>query len=265
MSSALMLGSAARLHVDISGAYSVPRLDDLTRALWREVSGGDISDAESVALQSAIDARRGALSCAQQAGPVVSALSRKASLFKPRRHPVSPDREASIRRRRVLGSSSPLPAHFRGLFTEGQRAVMLIVASEVNAHGRCTLVVDKIGALAGVGRTSVHVALRRAQSLGLLKVTLRPQKGAKHLPNVIEILSSEWMAWIKRGPKRGSERPEAIGSAPLTHAKKVDPTKREETKRRAFGEASWRGRARSPSGDASDRGKEYRHEVSAYP
>jgi hypothetical protein len=79
---------------------------------------------------------------------------------------------------------------------EGQRAVLCIVAGEIKHRGLCDLPIDKIAALAGVCRTTVQTTIHEARRLGHIKITERPIPGRKHLPNVVEIASAEWRAWI---------------------------------------------------------------------
>lgn len=135
---------------------------------------------------------------------------------KPRQRPRSPDRKASRDRRRMLGASSVMPPNLRQHYTEGQRAVLCIVAGEVKHHGICDLPIDKIAALAGVGRTTVQTTMHLAKAIGHVAITYRPQRGRKSLPNVVEITSAEWMLWIKCGP--GAHRPD-------TGSKKENTTK----------------------------------------
>jgi hypothetical protein len=132
----------------------------------------------------------------------------KASRLTPRQRPRSPDRQASRDRRRRLGGSSVLPDTMRHHYTEGQRAVLCIIAGEVKHHGVCDLPIDKIAALAGVCRTTVQTTLHEARRLGHIKITERPLPGRKHLPNLVQIVSAEWRTWLKRGPS--AHRP--IGS-----------------------------------------------------
>lgn len=132
----------------------------------------------------------------------------RASRFTPRQRPRSPDRQASRDRRRRLGGSSALPDTLRHYYTEGQRAVLCIIAGEVKHHNVCDLPIDKIAALAGVCRTTVQTTLHEARRICHIKITERPVRGRKHLPNIVEIVSKEWRAWIKRGPS--AHRP--IGS-----------------------------------------------------
>ena len=114
-----------------------------------------------------------------------------------------------------------MPDKLRVLYTEGQRAVLFVVAGEVKQRGYCDLPIDKIAALAGVSRTTVQTTMHEARRLGHIRITVRPQAGRKNLSNVVEIVSEEWLTWLKRG---SSARP-SIGSNSLTRPEKVSPTK----------------------------------------
>jgi len=143
--------------------------------------------------------------------PIGGLAGRLGGLFKPRQRPRSPDRKASRNRRRMLGGSSALPDNLRHHYTEGQRAVLCVVAGEVKRQGICDLPIDKIAALAGVCRTTVQTTMYEARLLGHIRITERPQPGRKNLPNVVEIVSPEWRIWIRRGPAAAR----LIGSNPL--------------------------------------------------
>jgi hypothetical protein len=101
----------------------------------------------------------------------------------------------------------------------------------------CDLPIDKIAALTGVCRTTVQTTIHEARRLGHLKITERPIAGKKHLPNVVEIVSAEWRAWIKRAPSAARR----IGS---NSAKMVSTTKsrdlRKEEVRNESGRSSYR-------------------------
>ncbi len=137
-----------------------------------------------------------------------------------RQRPRSPDRKASRNRRRRLGGSSALPDTLRHHYTEGQRAVLCIVGGEVKRHGICALPIDKIAALAGVGRTTVqttmHIAWKETRHI---KITRRPRRAQKSLTNLIEITSPEWLTWLKNGPS--AHKPDRV-----QFAKKANPTKK---------------------------------------
>ena len=88
-----------------------------------------------------------------------------------------------------------LPFHGREL------AVVRIVGDEVRQHGQCDRCVDEIAARAGVCRSLVKNALRTAARLGLVTVEERRREGRRNLPNVVRIVSREWLTWLARGPK----------------------------------------------------------------
>lgn len=127
--------------------------------------------------------------------------------FMGRRYQPAPDRAASRERRRRLGgrSDSWMPPQVSDRFTEGERAVLVVIAFEVRNHGCCELAIDAIGAKAGCSRTTVHNALGEARRLGMIHVQARERPGAKNLTNVITIVSLEWSTWLKAGI--GSKRP----------------------------------------------------------
>ncbi|MHA6642986.1 hypothetical protein [Mesorhizobium sp. A623] len=112
----------------------------------------------------------------------------------------SPDRAASVKRRRMLGGSSGMPDTIRHYYTEGERAALAVIAGEVKHHGVCTLPIDRIAAVAGVSRTTVQNALREARARGHVTVEARPRTGQKNLTNIVRVSSKEWLAWLKRGP-----------------------------------------------------------------
>ena len=92
------------------------------------------------------------------------------------------------------------------------------VAGEIKRHGICDFPIDKIAALAGVCRTTVQTTMHESARLGHIRITPRPRPGRKSLTNIVEIISTEWKTWIKRGPSPARQ----IGSNP---AKIASPTK----------------------------------------
>jgi hypothetical protein len=103
-------------------------------------------------------------------------------------------------RKRRLGGSSALPDTLRHYYTEGERAVLCVIAGEQKRYGVCSLSIDEIGDRAGVGRTTVQNAMHEGRRLGHLKITERPVRGQKSLTNLVEIASHEWKVWIERAP-----------------------------------------------------------------
>jgi hypothetical protein len=224
----LQSAAAVKLYADITRCESPDQLDAAGRLLWGANAAGHVSDDDATFLAACIQARR-PLSHRTSTGHF--AVPRRLSRFLPRRAQHSPDRKASRDRRRVLGGSSALPDNLRHHFTEGQRAVLCVIAGEIKRCGQCDFPIAKIAALAGVCRTTVQNAVHEARRLNLIKVTERPQPGRKNLSNIIEIISREWLAWIKRGPSAAS----AIGSKTV---KTVPPTKSIDSKRKRLGDES---------------------------
>ena len=102
-------------------------------------------------------------------------------------------------------------------YTEGERAVMCINVGEVKRHGENDVSIDEIAARAGVCRTTVQNAMHKARRLGHITILERPKPGMKSLTNVVRICSTEWLAWVKRGPSAAK----LIGS---NSVKKLSPT-----------------------------------------
>ena len=185
------LGVAGHAISDVIHVCSDPmQLDEIGRLLWKGYGEGSIGEREAEYLSSMIERRRplGRRTAPLHTRPVAGRLW---SRFTARQRQGSPDRKASRDRRRMLGGSSALPDNLRHYYTEGQRAVLCIVAGEVKHHGICDLPIDKIAALAGVSRTSVQTAMHEARRLGHIKVTERPQRRRKSLTNVVEIICQD--------------------------------------------------------------------------
>lgn len=125
----------------------------------------------------------------------------------PRRYQRSPDREASRRRRRELARDGHMPPDVRSRYTEGEAAVLRIVAGEVRLKGYCDWPIDKIAALAGVCRTTCQNAMREAIWLRHASIERRPVKGRKSDTNIVRIISREWLAWIQHRPAIGFKTP----------------------------------------------------------
>lgn len=206
------------LRADIEGARTHARLDELAPRIWRELNLEN-AEAEELAakLSEAVHARRRAIN-AEGAGPLqhlgTALQGRRQSIFKPRRHQVSPDRAKSRDRRRMLALSGPMPPALAAGFTNGQLAVLGVVANEVaQGQGPCTLCVEAIAAAAGVSRRLAQTALRLAEGDGLLSIEERPRKGRPHDTNRVRILSKDWLGWIERRHRGALKRQQAEAAA----------------------------------------------------
>src|SRR4051812_17844854 len=108
-----------------------------------------------------------------------------------------------MERRRRWAASGLLPPALAARFTLAETAVLAVVAAEALRHGRCTLVLEHIAALAGVCRKTVKNALREAQRHGLLGIEERRLSAWRNAPNVVTITSREWGAWLKMRRRGG--------------------------------------------------------------
>lgn len=218
--------AANTIYAALALAETPEKLDQLARILWQGYGEGAISEGDAQALGELISKHRPRRRHAEP-----SPIEVKVNRFASRQRPRSADRKASRDRRRLLGGSSALPPNLRHHYTEGQRAVLCVVAGEVKRHSVCDLPIDKIAALAGVCRTTVQTTMHEARRLGHVAITERPRPGRKNLPNAVEIISREWRAWLRRGPS-GYGR---IGSNRL---EMVSPTKSRSTYTRSAVQAN---------------------------
>jgi len=126
----------------------------------------------------------------------------KGRFTKPR-YQRSPDREKSLVRRHTLASTWNMPPGMAGKakLTVAQRAHAKLLSDEHAKHGRCTMTLDEQAARIGVCRKTAKRSQDRFEELGLISVEERKVTGRKNLPNVIRIVSAEWLAWIENGPQ----------------------------------------------------------------
>src|SRR5829696_9440757 len=168
-----------RRAVEASPRAEVPAVAAL---LWKAYAAGHVSEAEASALSEAIELKR-ALPPAQK--------------LTPRRLGSRPRSPANMERRRRWAASGSLPPALASRFTAAETAVLAVVAAEHQKHGRCTLVIDHIAALAGVGRTTVKNALREAQRQSLIRIEERRVSAWRNAPNVVTITAPEWLSWLR--------------------------------------------------------------------
>lgn len=175
---------------------SLNGLDHLSQTVWQGHAAGAIADADAQHLAEQIQHRRQA---ARAEHKPIGLPPGRPSIFPPKRVQRSPDRAASIQRRRSLAASGPMPPTLACRFTTGELAVLRIVADAVRDNGQCLKSIAEIAARAGVCRTTAQNAIRQAARLGLLTVQERRREGRRNDANVVRIVSAEWLAWIKRG------------------------------------------------------------------
>jgi len=117
-----------------------------------------------------------------------------------RKRPTSEERAKEVSRRRKWGGGGNMPEDVREYYTEGERAALSVIADRCKSRGFCDMTVPEIARVAGVGHTTVQNAIRKARSkeCSHISVRERPQAGGKNLPNIIKIICSSWLGWIKR-------------------------------------------------------------------
>src|SRR5215212_1416091 len=157
-------------------------LPTVSGLLWKAYAAGQVSEAEASELSDLIEARRAI------PAPTKPAQQRVGS---------RPRSGASMERRRRWAASGALPPALAARFTLAETAVLAVVATETLRHGRCTLVIEHIAALAGVGRSTVKRALRAAQGLGFVRIEERRVSAWRNAPNVVTITSREWLSWLR--------------------------------------------------------------------
>ena len=182
---------AEQLAQTIAAAPNFAAIDNLARLVWRGVAESHIDDAAATRLQDAITARRTVLA-AGRSKPTQKPLHGDPTPAKPT---ISPD---SIARRRKQAASGNLPPEVAAHFTVGQQAALSVVAQEVRRSGRCAWPIEKVAAIAGVCRSTVKAAIRRAADLGLLSVIERRVSRWRNLPNLVTVACSKWRGWLGR-------------------------------------------------------------------
>lgn len=189
-----MLADAIRAAIDAAPSFPANHLEELTRHIWRAYGAGHLDDAQADALGRAVEARKPRPSLPGPGGQPAAPRSP----YGARKTPRSPDRQASIERRRRLASSGMLPPALAAEFTAAELAVMAVLAREAERPGGCRLHQDAVAALAGCCRRTVQYAVAKARRLGLLDVTERRRAGQKSLTNITRVRSPEWRVWLAR-------------------------------------------------------------------
>jgi hypothetical protein len=188
---------ANQFHEAVAAARNTAALDNTARLLWRAHAEGQIADADAEAIAGAVQARRTAFA-RPPSGIALSQATPASTRRRPAR-PRSPNRAASIERRRRQAASGAVPACIAASFTLGEVAALTVIARAVQQVGQCVLPIDKIAALAGVARTTAQNAVRAAERLGLVLRIERRRRGDRSDTNILRIVSREWLTWLKHG------------------------------------------------------------------
>jgi hypothetical protein len=165
-------------------------LHDLAHKLWKAHAAGHLVDEQAQQLAEQIEAKKPK----RPADTVTSFQPVRAPKPKPQR---SPDKQASIERRRRLARQSPVPPELVEKFTQAEHATLTVVCGEIQRCGLCAWCLAKIAAIAGCGKTSVRNALRKARALGILHREERRRRGQKSLTNIVRALRRSWGHWLK--------------------------------------------------------------------
>src|SRR3954469_11003924 len=179
-----------RRAVEASPRVELPAVSAL---LWKAYAAGQVTEVEASALSEAIELKRAL-------PPAPKPAQRRLIGSRPRT-------PASLERRRRWAASGALPPALASRFTTAETAVLAVVAAEHQKHGRCTLVIDHIAALAGVGRTTVKNALREAQRQSLLRIEERRLSAWRNAPNIVTLTSPEWLSWLRMRRKEVGSNP----------------------------------------------------------
>jgi hypothetical protein len=199
---------AERIYAAIASALTKDQLDRLAKEMWGTYyPAGAISDDDASTLSEAIENRKQCWALPAHSdrqmtlpGLLPPAAKRRATRFPKARQRRAPDNEKSLNLRvgRAYRGSTVMPGHLivalGGQPSHG--AVMAVIKGEHQATGHCALSLKEIGDRAGVSRETAKRVVHKAAALHLISVEERPVPGRKHLPNVITIISMEWLAFL---------------------------------------------------------------------
>jgi hypothetical protein len=113
----------------------------------------------------------------------------------------SPEPSLSRLRRRQLGDRGALPPHLRVFQAECGRAYAQLIRERHQAVGYLDYCHDRAAAVIGCTGRQIQRCQNDLERRGLISVERRPQPGRKNLPNIIRIISADWLDWIDRDPK----------------------------------------------------------------
>lgn len=167
-------------------------LDRLANEVWHAYAAGVLSDDAAQAAAEAIQERR------VSARPKLPAAAKGAPRTSSRRRQRSPDRQASLERRRRLANRA-LPDALAAKFTTGEQATLAVIGQAVQERGACDLSIGEIAARAGVSHRLAQQAIRTAEGFGLLAVRERRVSAFRNRTNLITVLDPAWRCWLRLG------------------------------------------------------------------
>ena len=88
---------------------------------------------------------------------------------------------------------------------------MRVIADEYIRLARCELSLAAIAARAGVCRKTAKLAIQKARDERLISSEERPIRGERHKPNLIRIISFEWLKWLRRSKDKANEASQVVG------------------------------------------------------
>ncbi|RWD64066.1 hypothetical protein [Mesorhizobium sp.] len=185
----------------LTNIRSLAELDDFCRQIWKLYGEELLGEADAERLCEKAERQRANLKKAPADGRALprSSYPQRPRSERGRREAASGLRDpVRWRRKRRLARMQAIRPEFAGEFTEGESAALYIVMSDCRQHGKCDRSVKEIGDRAGVGPTTVRNALRKASTLGLLRVSERRQWRARNLTNHIVIVHRRQIAWIAK-------------------------------------------------------------------
>ena len=187
----------ATMRSAIEEARSLAQLDHLSRTIWQALAAETVTDTEAQGLAELLHTRRAAIR--EAVVPAGIPLGR-VTLFPAKRLQRAPERSVAIERRRRLAFSGPMPPALGSAGSPpGSSRSCASSATRSLRNGACGLCIDAIAARAGVCRRLAQAAIRLAEGDGLLTIQERRHQGRKSDPNMVRIISREWLAVAPAG------------------------------------------------------------------
>ena len=205
--------AAATIYDAIGVAETAAELDELVKLVWRGNLDGAIDDVDATHLVQYVEQRRPlrrhphrqltfpGIPTPEPNLRRVRSLKQR-SRFSQRREQGSPDKQVSYERRHRLAYSGVLPRHLAAGLTIADMAVMRIIADEYVRSAGCELSLAEIAAWAGGCWKTAKRALLKAQIQRLISIEERPVPGQRHKPNLIRVISFEWLKWFAPRKRR---------------------------------------------------------------